>query len=335
MYRMINQTPPGAILGPGKHWAGGRTSLGADDVYGWSASPAGGGLITSGGGRLQLVPGLTGGTRGPGHGVATTPSPNTGVESKQPAPPPTLPGPPSVPGPGPSVPAPGPPSVPAPGPGSTLPPLPPGGVVDEAPLPPGGVLPEEPPPSTPGPSTPSPSSPSGYLASMKAWWQGRSQLEKGAIVVGGAAVTGLLVYAMVGGSQAMTPNLSSGERQRLQDARPGSSVKVGNKRYAVGKIITVKGGRRFGHKVPPKKYRDAGARSKSDYAWGPGYKYPLVFRRSDGSVKVGLTRKRIRAAASYFGRNKHLYPKPVRAQIAKNINRAKARYGIGGKPATA
>lgn len=185
----------------------------------------------------------------------------------------------------------------------------------------------------PPPQAPGTVADASVLAKAKAWWEARSGFEKGAVVVGGVTLAGLFIYATIG-SRPMTPNLSSAERKRVASAKPGATVKVGGKSYKAGKIITLSGGDRFGHKVPPKKYRDAGAKRKSDYAWADGYKYPLVFRTSAGKVKLDLTQKRIRAAASYFGRNKARYPLHVRKEIARNINRAKRRYGIGGKPAT-
>ena len=339
MYRMIKtHTPRGAIFGMGDddtlHVDAGRRGprIGGSAPsmrMPFAPAPGGGGWsIPSPGGGMPATP-------APGPGDVTTPAPPPPAPPQAPGPPPPAPpAPPQAPGP----PPPAPPAPPqAPGPPPPAPPAPP---VPEPPMPPGGVLPEGPPPTTPGQPPPQPPgqvTPSGYLASVKSWWKARSQVEKGAIVFGGAALTGLLVYAMVGGGQAaaMTPNLSSSERKRISSAKPGSRVKVGSKTYKVGRPITLRDGSRFGHKVPPKKYREQGARQPSDYAWPMGYKYPLVFRTSDGKVKLGTTRKRIRVASSYYAQHKSRYPKRVRQQIAKNINRAKKRYGIGGKPATA
>jgi hypothetical protein len=169
-----------------------------------------------------------------------------------------------------------------------------------------------------------------------AWmWTDRTAVEKAAVVVGGASIVGLIVYAVVAASRPRRyrPNLSAAERARVKEARVGSQVTVGSKRYKIGKIIKVKGGRVFGHKVPPKKYRDKGARRQDDYAWPAGYKYPVVFRTKTGRIKPTLSARRTRAAAAYFGKNKHLYPPAVRRTIARNINRAKKRFGIGGKAA--
>jgi hypothetical protein len=179
----------------------------------------------------------------------------------------------------------------------------------------------------------------GALDKAKAWFGERSELEKGAIVIGGVAVAGLLLMSIFGGyapnKKRYKPNLSRGERARVMDAKPGSYVKVGKKRYKVGTITTVKGGRKFGHKIPPKKYRQLGATRPDDYAWPKGYMYPVVFRTKTGRIKPSVSRKKIRAAASYYGKNKDQYPLAVRRTIARNINKAKKRFGIGGNPATA
>ncbi len=189
---------------------------------------------------------------------------------------------------------------------------------------------QQPPPPNGAPPNGAP----GALAQVKAAvWTDRSSVEKGAIVLGGAALLGLIVYGIAKPRQRYRPNLSKTERKRVKQAKPGSTVKVGSKRYKVGKIRTVKGGRSFGHKIPPKRYRNKGARRPEDYAWPEGYKYPLVFRTKSGKIKPQLTRKHIRAAARYYGKNRHLYPPPVRRKIARNINKAKKRFGIGGSAA--
>lgn len=168
----------------------------------------------------------------------------------------------------------------------------------------------------------------------KAWWGDRSNVEKGAVVVGGLAVFGLLVLALTG-ARRYRPNLSSAERSRLQDKKAGESIRVGGRQYKVGKIIDLKSGDRFGHKIPPKDYRNAGARRPSDYAWPDGYKYPLIFRDKSGKIRPEKSRRHVRAAASYFARYGDKYPPKVRRTIARNINKAKKRFGIGGKPAKA
>lgn len=173
----------------------------------------------------------------------------------------------------------------------------------------------------------------GIAAKTRRWWEERSSLEKGAVVVGGLATFGLLILALTGmPKRRMRPNLSRSTRDSLKTAEPGQRVKVGGRSYKVGEIVDVKGGRRFGHKIPPKKYRDKGARSQADYAWPEGYKYPLVFRTSTGKIKPKVTRKHIRAAASYYGRNKDLYTPEVRRTIHRNINIARKRFGVGDGP---
>lgn len=78
--------------------------------------------------------------------------------------------------------------------------------------------------------------------------------------------------------------------------------------------------RRFGHHIPPKKYRRMGAVRRSQYAWPAGYKYPVH------------SAKYTRAAASRFAKHKTDYPMSVRRTIAKRINQAKRKFGIGGPP---
>lgn len=197
-------------------------------------------------------------------------------------------------------------------------------------------------PRPPGPSPngadPAPNggdgSPAGSVADKaKAWWSSRSSVEKGAVVVGGLATFGLLVLALTGApKRRMRPNLSKASRAKLTKAKAGQRIRIAGDSYKVGKVVDVKGGRRFGHKIPPKRYRQKGARTASDYAWPDGYMYPLVFRTSTGKIKPQLTRKHIRSAASYYGKNKDKYPPRVRKTIHRNINRARKRFGVGDGP---
>jgi hypothetical protein len=205
-----------------------------------------------------------------------------------------------------------------------------------APLPP-AAAPPAPVPVTPAEGEAAPLEKPGLMDRAKTWWAERSGTEKGAIVVGGVAVVGLLVWALAGRGMRpnYTPNLRRAERRAIKKARPGRAVRVGKRRYKAGKILTIKGGRRFGHKIPPKRYRAQGAIHPQDYAWPQGYVYPLVFHDRKGKIKPALSRARTRAAARYFGKNKHLYPATVRRTIARRINAAKDRFGIGGTPATA
>jgi hypothetical protein len=140
-------------------------------------------------------------------------------------------------------------------------------------------------------------------------------MTKAGIAVGGVALLGGLAW-LAFGRDKMRPNRAAPPRR------------------ATGEVITLKDGSRFGHTIPPKEYRTQGATRKSDYAWPEGYKYPLVFRRRDGSVDHAKSQRHVRSAASYFARYKDRYPPRVRREIAKNINQAKKRFDVGGKPAT-
>lgn len=109
----------------------------------------------------------------------------------------------------------------------------------------------------------------------------------------------------------MTPNRRSRKRARRNLRR----------RSGGGKVRTVGKGKRrrpFGHTLPPKKYRRMGAVRKSQYAWPSGYAYPIH------------DRKHVRAALTRFSQYKSDYPKDVRRTIAKRLNMAKKRFGIGG-----
>lgn len=184
-----------------------------------------------------------------------------------------------------------------PGPGPTLTPW--AGPSQHAPSPPPEPIPEPPPPSDAG---------------AGAWWAAASTPTKVAVVLGaGLVIGGLIALAM--------------------RAKPKARVKVGPV-YLTNRArrcaIPVKGGT-FGRCAPPKKYRDKGARRASDYAYPAGYQYPLVFRTRSGKVKPKLTRSHIRAASARFAKYKRRYPPAIRRQIAKRINQAKRRYGVGGQ----
>lgn len=94
--------------------------------------------------------------------------------------------------------------------------------------------------------------------------------------------------------------------------------------------MRTKTGGKFGRCSAPKRYRKKGARRAADYAYPSGFQYPLVFRTSSGKVKTETTRRHIASAARYFARHKHRYTQAVRRTIAKKINAAKRRYGVGG-----
>jgi hypothetical protein len=168
---------------------------------------------------------------------------------------------------------------------------------------------------------------------VEGWWIRQSTTTKLAIVGGAAFGLGLLVSALL----SRRPYRSNRRRRYRSNLAPSrrwrkaAAPARGLRRKAApkGKIRTVKGKRRFGSKVPPKRYWQKGARRPSDYGWPEGYKYPLIFRDSSGRVKRKETIKHIRAAKTYFSRSKHLYPQSVRRTIAARINRASRRYDAG------
>lgn len=69
---------------------------------------------------------------------------------------------------------------------------------------------------------------------------------------------------------------------------------------------------------PPKKYRETGAKSRSDYADPDNYKYPIH------------TEKNVRAALSYFSKpaNAKKYPPAKRKSIWNKILAAARKYKI-------
>jgi hypothetical protein len=73
-----------------------------------------------------------------------------------------------------------------------------------------------------------------------------------------------------------------------------------------------------GPKKPPKKYRESGATSKSDYADPDNYKYPID------------TEAHVRAAISYFSKpaNANKYPKAKQQSIWAKIRAAAKKYKI-------
>jgi hypothetical protein len=261
-------------------------------------------------------------------------------------------------------------------------------------------------PAPNGNGTPTTNGTSGKSAIDKAkdWWNGQSTGVKAAIGIGGVAVVGLIIYALVGGKKKATPNRRSfktwprgkkpswrsrrsvenwkyhtgnssmrsfigrklrqghsltearGElKEQLKfyedsDVRPNyRSNKASNRRLTkaqqatlgrirgkrakakTGKITTLRSGKRYGHLKPPKRYYKMGAKRPSDYADPEHYKYPLVFRGPSGKVNVKRTKAHIRAAQSYFAKHKRKYPMATRRKIASSINKAKKRYGVGGK----
>lgn len=170
--------------------------------------------------------------------------------------------------------------------------------------------------------------------------KGMSTNAKIALGIGGLAVVGILVAALtIPKKRPMrpmspktmpmpmraTPNKKRASRKQKKNFVAKASAKsVKSKpRRGPGKIITIgkgKSARRWGHTIAPKKHREKGATKMTQYAWSQGFKYPIYDARH------------ARAAQSYFARFKHDLPMNVRREIAKNINAAKKRYGIGGKP---
>lgn len=163
---------------------------------------------------------------------------------------------------------------------------------------------------TPGEPPSGSPAPSGGAAG---WWAAASSPTKIAVVLGAGVLLGGLAALLVKhlGHQKAA-RLTANRRRRL------SSHKKKRKRSS-------------GHASAPAKYRRLGATRAADYGYGAGYQYPLVFRTKAGKIKRAVTRKHIAAAARYFERYKGRYPAHVRKQIAKKINQAKERYGVGGQ----
>lgn len=154
---------------------------------------------------------------------------------------------------------------------------------------------------------------------------GMSPATKAALAVGGGvAIVGLAAAAFFLSKRRpmrAIPNFARGPQKASAKKAPKKS---GAKRArGPGKVITIgkgKKARRWGHTIAPKKHREKGATRQSQYAWSEGFKYPIYDARH------------ARAAQAYFARFKFDLPMNVRREIAKNINAAKKRFGIGGKP---
>jgi len=193
---------------------------------------------------------------------------------------------------------------------------------------PNGSLPVPAPGNGNGTTVPAPQGP---IDKAKDWWNRQTTGVKVAMGIGGVAIVGLIVYALVGKKKTYTANLRpTGRYKKAQQVALGK-VRGKRRRAKTGKITTLKSGKRYGHLKPPKRYYQRGAKRPSDYADPEHYKYPLVFRDSTGKVKSKETKKHIRAAQSYFARHKTKYPMATRRKIARSINRAKKHYGVGGK----
>jgi hypothetical protein len=178
----------------------------------------------------------------------------------------------------------------------------------------------------------------GALDKAKDWWNSQSTGVKVAMGLGGVAIVGLIIYALVGGSKKATPNRrryrrNKAPKRRLTSAQQTALGRIRGKRKGAktGKIKTLKSGKRYGHLKPPKRYYKMGAKRPSDYADPEHYKYPLIFRGPSGKVNVKRTKAHIRSAQSYFAKHKRKYPMGTRRKIASSINKAKKRYGVGGK----
>jgi hypothetical protein len=154
-------------------------------------------------------------------------------------------------------------------------------------------------------------------------------LEK-ALVIGGAGIVtavlfGLIIRRQLPPKKRATPNRYRPNRKRPAATRARAKKKATRKRrrkVAKGKVIMVGKGQKkrpFGRTAPLKKYRKKGWVRRSQYAWPDGYMYPV------GDAK------HCRNASSRFAQNKSAYPMSVRRTIAKNINKCKKKFGIGGE----
>jgi hypothetical protein len=161
---------------------------------------------------------------------------------------------------------------------------------------------------------PPPYAPPAPETEVLGWWARQSGGTRLMIYAGAALTGGMLLYLLLR-PRAYQQNRASQGGRRASARR--------------GRIRTIKGGRRFGHQIPPRRYWLMGARRPSDYAYPEGYRYPLIFRDSSGKVNRARTVAHIRAAKTYFSRSKHLYPKDIRRVIARRINRSSLRYGAG------
>jgi len=183
--------------------------------------------------------------------------------------------------------------------------------------------------------------PQGPIDKAKSWWDRQSTGVKVAMGLGGAAIVGLIIYALVGGGNKKKTYAANRRRRRYRSNRAKKYTSAQQKalkrirgrraRAKTGKITTLKSGKRYGHLKPPKRYYKMGAKRPSDYADPEHYKYPLVFRTNPGKVNIKRTKAHIRAAQSYFAKHKRKYPMATRRKIARNINKAKKQYGVGGK----
>lgn len=143
------------------------------------------------------------------------------------------------------------------------------------------------------------------------WWSQRTDTEKWMVVGGGVLAAVALLSLLRGAShrEVYSQNLRAPRRRRARGL-----VRIGGKPW---------GGRR-----PPAKYRRQGATRASDYAYPDRFKYPLVFRGRGGKVNRERSRRHVWAAKGYFTKYKRRYPMGIRRTIARNINRAARRFGL-------
>ena len=168
-------------------------------------------------------------------------------------------------------------------------------------------------PAVPG-QTPPPAVPAQQQAAVepspKSWWGKLTDTEKW-VVVGLGTLGGVALLALLRG--ASRPRYAANLR-----GKPGRKVH---------RVPIVKG-KRWGRASAPKKYRTLGAKHPSDFAYPSRFMYPVVFRRSDGTVNAARSRRHVASGKGYFTKHKRCYPVGVRRTIARNLNRAARRFGL-------
>jgi hypothetical protein len=162
----------------------------------------------------------------------------------------------------------------------------------------------------PTPVTPAPAPTPTPEAPKPSWWSTLTDAEKW-VGVGLVALGGVALLALLRGV-SHKPSYAANLRAR------GRRVKR----------VPVVRGKRWGRASAPAKYRRLGAKHASDYAYPSRYMYPVVFRRSDGTVNATRSRRHVASGKGYFTKHKRHYPVGVRRQIARNLNRAARRFGL-------
>lgn len=140
------------------------------------------------------------------------------------------------------------------------------------------------------------------------WWASQSDTTKYAIIGGGLLAVGLAYYLLTKKPSRATANRR--RRHRRRRARANPRRRSTRKRPLHCAAVKIRGC----HCSKPKKYRHI---PKRKFALPECYMYPLD------------TAKHVRAAASYFGKYKSMYPKSVQTRIKKKIRAAERRHGIG------